>query len=318
MDLIDRYVHEVGRNLPGGLRADVEAELRSLLGESLEERSRAAGRPPDEALAADVLREFGRPRDVAERYAPEPRYLIGPGLFPVYIRVLKIMVPAFAVVALVLLALGAYREPGHQPTLGVLLRAMESFLSGTFFNLGLVTLVFALVERSVQRRERATVAWDPSRLPPADDPDRISYFGRIFALYLMAAVAIVFNFFPDWVGVVMINDSEVRVVRLLEPEFSRYLPLIDAWWAVAFVLGLVVLREGRWTRATRWVEFALELANATILAIILVGPPVFRYDALVKLALPWFLLVVLIRAGVQFYRLLTRRAAEPWRDAPAG
>lgn len=34
--------------------------------------------------------------------------------------------------------------------------------------------------------------------------------------------------------------------------------------------------------------------------------------------LPWFLLVVLIKAGVQFYRLLTRRAAEPWRDARPG
>ncbi len=131
----------------------------------------------------------------------------------------------------------------------------------------------------------------------------------------MAAVAIVFNFFPDWVGVVMVNDGEVRVVRLLQPEFSRYLPLLDAWWAVAFVLGLMVLREGRWTRATRWVEFALELANAAILAVILVGPPVFEYDALVKLILPWFLVVVVIRAGVQFYRLLTRRAAEPWRKA---
>jgi hypothetical protein len=40
---------------------------------------------------------------------------------------------------------------------------------------------------------------------------------------------------------------------------------------------------------------------------------VFEYDALVKLVLQGFLVVAVIRAGVQLYRLLTRRAWEPWR-----
>jgi hypothetical protein len=40
---------------------------------------------------------------------------------------------------------------------------------------------------------------------------------------------------------------------------------------------------------------------------------VFEYDALVKLVLQGFLVVAVIRAGVQLYRLLTRREREPWR-----
>ena len=52
MDLIDRYAHEVGQHLPHRLRADVEAELRSLLTDSVEEKARQAGIPADEALAA--------------------------------------------------------------------------------------------------------------------------------------------------------------------------------------------------------------------------------------------------------------------------
>jgi hypothetical protein len=39
MDLIDRYAHEVGQYLPNRLRADVEAELRSLLTDSVEEKA---------------------------------------------------------------------------------------------------------------------------------------------------------------------------------------------------------------------------------------------------------------------------------------
>ena len=96
MDLIDRYVHEVGEHLPYRLRADVEAELRSLLMDALEERAGAAGRPPDAELAAVVLREFGAPRDVAQRYSPEAQYLIGPRLFPAYKRTLQILAAIFA------------------------------------------------------------------------------------------------------------------------------------------------------------------------------------------------------------------------------
>jgi hypothetical protein len=96
MDLINRYAHEVGQYLPHRLRADVEAELRSLLTDSVEERARAEGVPADDALAGTVLREFGTPKDVAARYAPEPQYLIGPRLYPVYVVAVKVMLPVLA------------------------------------------------------------------------------------------------------------------------------------------------------------------------------------------------------------------------------
>jgi hypothetical protein len=313
MDIIDRYVYEVGRHLPAGLRPDVQAELRSLLTESLEERSRAAGRPADAALATDVVREFGRPRDVASRYAPHPQYLIGPALYPAYRTVVKVAVPVYAAVTLLMVVLGAFREPGRPASAAILVRATGGFLSGLLYNLGLLTLVFALVERAMHREDSRATTWDPARLPPVSDPDRISYFGRIFFLYCLAAVALLFNFYPDWVGIVSVRDGDVRVIRLLEPGFSRYLPLLNLWWTLAFALGVVVLRRGRWGTATRWAEFGLELFNAAILIAIILGPPVFQYDPLVKLVLQLFLLIVVIRAGAQLYRLFTRRPPEPWR-----
>jgi hypothetical protein len=106
---------------------------------------------------------------------------------------------------------------------------------------------------------------------------------------------------------------------LLRPEFSRYLPLLNAWWVLAFALNLVVLRDGRWRRATRWAEFALEIGNAVILIVIVVGPPAFEHDVLVKLVLQIFAVVALVRAGTQLYRLLSRRkTGEPWqKGSPA-
>ena len=313
MDLIDRYVHEVGQHLPWNVRADVEAELRSLLTESVEERARAAGRPADAGLATEVLRAFGVPKDAASRYAPDPQYLIGPRLYPVYRTVLRIMVPAFAAVTLTLIIVGQFQRPGEPPSIAPFIRAANGFFSGLLFNLGLVTLIFALVERVMRRQPVAAGTWDPSTLPAVNDPDRISYFGRVVLLYLIAAVALLFNVYPQWVSVVVFHNTDVQVYALLGPGFARYLPVLNACWAAAFLLNLVVLRQGRWRRPTRWAEFALEVANAVILAVIVVGPPAFAYDVIVKVVLQVFAVISVIKAGMQLFRLLRRRpAGEPW------
>jgi hypothetical protein len=312
MVMIDRYVHEVGQYLPHRLRADVEAELRSLLTDSAEEQARTGGVPAGEELAAKVLRDFGSPKEVAARYAPEPQYLIGPRLYPAYVTAVKVMLPILAALTLASVVAGQFRHSGEPPSVAAFVRATGSFLWSALVNLGLMTLVFALVERSTRRSEAGGNTWDPSSLPAVDDPDRVSYFGRIFSLYLTAGLALAFNVFPDWVAVFVFHGSEGRLYPLLAPEFNRYLPLLNAWWLLAFVLNLAVLRHGRWRRATRWAAFGLEVFNAVILLLIVIGPPVFRYDAPIKLVLQWFLIFSAINACVLLYRLLRRRPAEPW------
>jgi hypothetical protein len=315
MDLIDRYVHEVGQHLPHRMRADVEAELRSLLTDSVEERARAEGMSDRGAVAGTVLREFGTPKDVAARYGPEPQYLIGPKLYPVYVVSVKVMLPVLAALVLALIVAGRFQEPGEPPSLVMLIRATGKFLWSAAVNLGIMTLVFALVERAMRKSEAAGAAFDPSSLPAVDDPDRISYFGRIFALYLIAVLALAFNVFPGWVALFVFHGNEGHLYPLLAPEFNRYLPLLNAWWLLAFVLNLVVLRQGRWRRPTRWAEFALELGEALILLLVVTGPPVFRYDRVTKIVLGWLLVFTAINACVMLYRLLRRRPAEPWPNA---
>jgi hypothetical protein len=75
MNLIDRYVTEVGKHLPRKNRLDIEAELRSTLEDMLEDRSQQAGRPADEALATELLQEYGAPRKVAASYCSRSSYI---------------------------------------------------------------------------------------------------------------------------------------------------------------------------------------------------------------------------------------------------
>lgn len=321
MDLFDRYVHEVGQRLPRRMRADVEAELRSLLSDALEERARAGGAAADARLAEQVLREFGPPREVAARYAPEPQYLIGPGLFPAYVLTLKIAGVAVAAVFLFLVILTLVRSGSAGAGLPVLLplfRVAGRTLYGAFFNLGLLTLLFAIAERVLLRRETTGEAWNPATLPPVDDPDRISALNLIFSAYAIVALVILFNFFPQWVGIWNSSDGQWSVFPLLRREFSMHLPLLNLWWGLAFALDLIVLRHGRWRRGTRWARLALGVLGAIVLLVILLGPPVFRFDTASKSVLAVPLFIAMIETGVRLYRLLNRGPSEPWRAAGSG
>ena len=99
MNMIEQYVSEVGENLPEKQRADLEKEIRSLIEDTLEERSKSAGRPIDDDMIVEVLKEFGSPAKMAASYQPA-RYLIGPRLYPTFILVLKIVSAVMLVLAL--------------------------------------------------------------------------------------------------------------------------------------------------------------------------------------------------------------------------
>ena len=62
MELIERYLQEIGRHLPANKRADILSELRSSLNDSLE--AQANGQPSEEAIV-QIIKEMGAPRKVS-------------------------------------------------------------------------------------------------------------------------------------------------------------------------------------------------------------------------------------------------------------
>ncbi len=127
--------------------ADIEAELRSTLEDMLEDRGQKTGRPADEALATELLKEYGSPEKVAATYHSTP-YLIGPRLYPFFLRVLRIVFSVLTVVLLVMLGIQIATQPlaGMELAkaigdglLGILNAALQAF--------GNIVLVFAILER---------------------------------------------------------------------------------------------------------------------------------------------------------------------------
>ncbi len=290
-ELIERYVHEVGQHLPRRMRDDIKLELSSLVHDTVEERTAVAEHGATTKIAAEVLREFGKPEEMAASYLSE-QYLIGPALFPIYKLVVSI---ALAVIgAPWLLAMGLTLFNQGAAALGDQLWSIISgFGAAALAQLGFVTLVFAVIETVARQKKEAPVEaaaaqadWDPYTLPPVTDPDRIKRGEYLAGVIFTILVIILFNVYPHWIGVITFTSgsSDPVVFPLLAAEFSVHIPWLTMAWTAEVVLKLIVLGQGRWQRPTRWMELGLGLFGLYVGYRIVTGGPIATMAWLTTLA----------------------------------
>jgi hypothetical protein len=311
-EMIDRYVHEVGRHLPSKNREDIQMELRSLLQDMLEEQTAETDSEPSTKSVAEILREFGKPEDIAARYRPE-QVLIGAQLFPIYKLVITIVLTIVAVVHLVGVLYVLLQ--GETAGLGqTLLNSLFSFGQFAFINLGLITVVFAIVERveggELEIETKKATDWDPYQLPPVKDPDRIDRFEMIVGIIFAALFIVAFNFFFEVIGFIDFTGEDRGVIPLLAGEFRQHVPWLTASWILDALLKLFVLAQGRWQRQTRWLQVAVDSFGIFVLYRIFISTTISIVPFFTTIAKGIILLIMVI--GVLeiiglLYRLLFGR-----------
>jgi hypothetical protein len=316
-ELLDRYVHAVGEQLPRRIREDVKAELRSLLDEMLDDRARQSQRAPDLELATAVLREFGEPDEVAARYRPRG-YLIGPELYPTFLQVARIGLAVLIGLGGLILALALWRSEAPLAQLGRTLWEVVLQIAGlALMNLGLLVLIFAGLERWSARHPSATApaTWNPLDLPAVEDPDRVERGSLIATICFNIGLIVLLDFFPGVVAVFFIDDGVWGRWPLLAPEFQTdLLPWFTAAWALEVALNLAVLWQRRWTPVSRWAEFGLSVLSLIILSRALMGGPILVpaiLTAFAKFILAIILVIAVLEAAGQIYRLIGRWFAAP-------
>ncbi len=178
MELLDRYLKAVRRHLPWLRQDDIIAEMRANLEAQLEDKQAELGRPLTQEEAEAWVKQLGSPLAVAARYQRQ-QYLIGPALFPTYSYVLRLVLTWLTVLYVVANALTiAVSNQGGAKVLEAALRLPSIWL----INAGIVTLIFALIERFGPRSPEKfrgldamagpmTAPWSPLDLPTLGESD---------------------------------------------------------------------------------------------------------------------------------------------------
>jgi hypothetical protein len=306
-DLIDRYVHEVGQHLPRRMRADVQMELRSSLQDAVQDLE-------DEESIIAILQAYGPPEEVAARYQPE-RYLIGPNLYPSFIVsviiALGFVTTIFALGIAILWSSEIVLENFGRWFVDIGLQYGKYVL----LNVGLMTAIFAALERMGVGKSPGKQTWDPRTLPTVTDPDRINRNEMVFGLVFTVVAILVFNFFPQWIGFIGRDDGIWQLFPILAPEFRVHVPWLTALWGLEIVIKLAVLRHGRWQRSTRWAELGLSAAGLYVIYRMIAGGPITIipfFTIVAKGILGLVLLIALVETFGMAYRLITERPFTPW------
>ncbi len=275
MNLLDKYVEEIGKGLPRRNRLDIEREIRSTLQDMLDERAARAGKPADDEMVRALLKEYGAPAKVAASYGP-PQYLIGPRIFPVFLLVTRIVLAVLLAVSLAGLGLSLARTPGGPDVIRELGKFGLQLFGALISAFGNIVIVFAILERVLpaskfeQREEEEE--WDPAQLAAEPDPAEVKPAEPIVAILVTVIALVVLNLYPDLVGIGFVSQGRWTTVPALSDAFFRYMPWINLLGVLQIGLNLVLLRRGRWNTDSRIANLVLDVCGIVLAGVMLAGP----------------------------------------------
>jgi hypothetical protein len=243
MDLVDRYLKAVAKALPEEQREDIVRELSEDIRSEMEEREDGLGRPLTEAEQQSVLKQRGNPLLLAASYRQDHRtvafgrQLIGPVLFPFYIKVLSFNLGVtYSIIATIFIALGVS---------GQKLSFHEIFstcLLQLFIQLTAVTLFFSVAERHLTKHPdrwdlggvrgglRLDLKMTTNISVPLESPQRISRFESV-SIIVASAVALV------WM-----TEVQSYPFLILGPA-ATFLKLTPIWYRMYFPIVLLTVVE---------------------------------------------------------------------------
>ena len=263
MELIERYVYEVGRHLSRKNRADIQVELKSTLVDTLEDR--VTGEPSQED-EIQLLKEFGPPQKVAASYWPQGQYLIGPSLFPLFRMVVAIALTVFVIVQLVLLGIAIVFNQEVLTFLSVL-DIFSEMIGSVFMAFSIIVIVFAVLQRFDVKPDEDDEQWDPRELPEIEPQDTVNRTGTVVGITISLVIIAILLFLPDKIGVWVSPGTEI----LLNPVITSYIPLLILSILLGIALDVILLWRGKWETATRLAKIGTNLFSIYVLYVLISG-----------------------------------------------
>ena len=261
MDLIERYLAAIRRNLPADKATDVTAERREDVLSRIEEREAGLRRSRDKSQLSMLIKESGHPLVVASRYKPR-QTLIGPETYPFFMFTLKLVLLIVAVI-IIIAAFAAMAFGGADPFQAIP-RAVGQLAMYSLVNGGVVTLVFAILDRNGFAAKHIR-AWKPETLPDLGEERRGKWEGPL-------EVALTIAFLLWWTGIVSPEfrpgGSNFRIEAA--PVWQQLY-----WPILVLALARLVHNVIQWLRP-RWKTVRTILGVATALGALAMLPVLYQ------------------------------------------
>lgn len=244
-NLTDRYVAATLRRVPERHRPDIERELRAAIADDVDARLANGGSDKDAEFG--VLRDLGDPIRLAAGYSNRSLTLIGPDLYPSYVRSLTVLgLATLPALAAVLVVVSAAQGRGFWASI---FGPLGVTLTVAVYLAFVVTVLFAVAERRNQSRPLADIsrhAWTPDELVADDERPRVPGWGDVATTIVGTALLITLVFLDRYLPIV--RTSHGHPVSVLAPLlWAFWIPLFFALRGLDIVLEIVKVRVGHWS-----------------------------------------------------------------------
>lgn len=307
MDLVERYIAAVKRELPTRSREDIGRELEANIMDKIDALEEQHG-PLNQQQVNDLLLEMGHPRTVAREFYP-PKPLVSVQLMPIYLNTLYMVLGILFVISS--LEVATRWLSGSEMTLFLLMKGLlSSFLNAGYFAFTWVTIAFIVMTRdNKKQQDNESCQWSPAQLPSALNSWQHIRLQDIFtdlASLLFLALIIWYPILRPGPGINSIFNNETWVV------LQWFTPVI----AIGVLNSLWQLRTRIWTRRLLGINIGVSSAFAAMALWLMATRPILRLDettwegtlsvASIELSVLVFVFVVLVISLYEVIRDLRR------------
>lgn len=239
MELLERYLRAVKPGLPKAQREDILAELAENITSQMEDKAAALGHTLTDAEQEEVLQQFGHPLVVAGRYQPGAgtltfgRTLIGPELFPFYLRGVKWAVGlAVGIVSVVNITISLI-NPSH----------WSNLIPALLFHSTLQFLIQTAVWMGIQAHyTKYPVSWNAKSLPKLSTKvERVPIAESIFLL-------VIYSLATPWLQVAFgQRGATLGPIQVSRAWHDMYVPVMGVM-IVSILQAIVNIFRPDWIR----------------------------------------------------------------------
>jgi len=286
-NLVERYIFDVVRRLPGKQRADIEQELRGLIDDML--TARTGGMMPGKEDIEAVLGELGRPGELAAKYRGTERFLIGPDYFDIYWLIVRIVMAATAFGITVAMIVGNITVPPQNVGLAIGQFFLDLFL-GVVQAFAWVTVIFALIQRfagkgsAEKMKEEFRETWKPADLPdlPAAKT-RIGVGEPVVGIVFGVIGIVILTIIPHLIGVYVATDP-VTIIPIFDLDvWQKMLPLIVIICSLGIIKEVARLISGRYTLKLAAAVTVIDIATIILVISVFLPSAIWNGDLIPSL-----------------------------------
>lgn len=270
MELVERYVAAVQRELPESKRQEIGRELNANIMDQLDALKEQRGQLSEDDVAA-VLKQMGRPRVVAYQFIP-PKALVAAEDMPLLKHTLYMVLG----VLFVLQVIGAtthWMGSSDGNLIRFMLQLAAGFMADACFAFTVIVLSFAAVNGSGHKLGNCLGKdWSPQELPKADLGWQHISLTDIFTDLATCIFLLIVIWYPLWMSPAEFAARSVTFTDMALLMLQWFSPVI----VLSVLLSLWQLQQRIWNRSLLLSSIAVNAAFALFLVVLAFSGPLLQ------------------------------------------